>query len=232
MITTSYDRPASCTFSVHVVQPRVWPGVRVRDERRAAERDGVAVVQHPVDRVRLSARLHAFERRHVLRHRHHLRAGQLLDERVAFLMIAVRMAAEQNLRVGELEPQLLDRLLDHRHVAFVRAVDEDVALRRHDQKRREAGGSDVIQVADDLVRRKLRRLIVGPADVALKQLLLRPLASVDGHADGRPGRRISAALRRERRFKRDGDNTDAEQQRRQHASSRATSEAEYTIGAS
>ena len=41
-----------------------------------------------------------------------LRAGQLLHQRIAFLMIAVRVVAEQDLDVGELEPELLDRLLD------------------------------------------------------------------------------------------------------------------------
>ena len=92
---------------------------QVRDERRAAERHRLAVVQHLVDRMRLAARLHRLKRRHVLGHRHHLRAGQLLDHGIAFLVVAVRVAAEQDLDVGELEPELLDRLLNRRHVALV-----------------------------------------------------------------------------------------------------------------
>lgn len=65
----------------------------VRHERRAAKRHGFAVGQHTVDGVDFTTRLHCLERRDVVGQRHHLRAGELLDHRVAFLMIAVRVAA-------------------------------------------------------------------------------------------------------------------------------------------
>ena len=64
-------------------------------------------MQHFVDGMRLAARLHRLERRYVFRHRHDLRAGQLFDERVAFLVIAVCVRPEQDAHVGELEPELL-----------------------------------------------------------------------------------------------------------------------------
>ena len=111
----------------------VFPRVSRRqsgDERRAAERYLVAVVQHPVDRMLLAARFHRLQRRHVFGHGHHLGARQLLTS-VAFLVIAVRVAAEQDLRVVE-RSRALDRSLDRRDVPLAGAVDENVALRRHD----------------------------------------------------------------------------------------------------
>ena len=128
----------------------------------------------------LAAGFHRLQRRHVLGHRHHLRAGQLFDHRIAFLVVAVRVAAEQDLGVGELESELLDGLLNRRHVPLIRAVDEDVALRRDDEKGGQALGPDVIDVSDDLVGWELRRLIVGRADVALEQRLLRERVAADG----------------------------------------------------
>ena len=79
----------------------------MRDERGAAERHRISVVQDLVDRMLFAAGLYRLQRRHVLGHRHHLRAGQLFDQRIAFLMIAVRVVPEQDLDVGELEPELL-----------------------------------------------------------------------------------------------------------------------------
>src|SRR5437879_8610871 len=67
---------------------------------------------------------HVVERRNVLSHRHDGRARQLLDERVAFHLIRVRAAAEENPDVGALESQ------------------------RRDQKRAEGFGASVIEVAD------------------------------------------------------------------------------------
>ena len=104
----------------------------------------------------------------VLGHRHHLGAGHLFDHGVASLVIAVRMAAEQDLRIGELESELLNGLLNRRHVPLIRGVVEDIALRRDDEKGGQALGPDVIQVSDDFVGRELRRLIVRRADIALE----------------------------------------------------------------
>ena len=83
------------------------PWRQMGDERHAAKRNRVAIVQDSINRVRLAARFHALERGHIFRHRHHLRTRQLLDQRIALLMIAVRVAAEQNLRIRKLESELL-----------------------------------------------------------------------------------------------------------------------------
>ena len=56
----------------------------------------------------LPARLDRLQRVHVFRHRNHLRAGEVLHHRVAFLMVTVRVVAEQDLDVGELEPEVGD----------------------------------------------------------------------------------------------------------------------------
>ena len=88
-----------------------------------------------------------------------------------------------------LEAQLLDRVADRRHVALVVAVDQDVALRRGDQKRSEGSGADVIEVADDLVRRERRVLIFTRADVAPEQLVGSPdfRGLRDRHGGADPG---------------------------------------------
>jgi len=119
-------------------------------------------------------------------------------------MVAVRVAAEQDLDVGELEPELFDRLLNRRDVALVRAVDEDVALRRDDEERGEAFRADVVDVADDLVRRKLRRLIVAAADVALEERLLREGVPADRDRRARTAAAAGGRLPRGRRLRGSG----------------------------
>src|SRR5258705_4804826 len=156
---------------------------QVRHQLRAAERHGIAVVHDAVDRMVLSARLDRLQRVHVLGHRDDLPTGELLHLRVTFLVVAVCMVAEQDLDVGELEPEVGDRLLDDGHVPLVRAVDQDVPLRRDDQERAERLRPDVVDVADDLVRRKLRLLIRGGAHVAREDRPRRVDLAVDG--DGR-----------------------------------------------
>src|ERR1700730_11824905 len=81
-------------------------------------------------------------------------------------MIAMCVVAQQELDVGELEAQLLDLLLNHRHVPLVRAVDENGALWRHDEEGRQGPRADVIDVPDDLVRRKGGVLVFWRAHVA------------------------------------------------------------------
>ena len=68
----------------------------MRDERRAVKCHLFAVVQNPVDRVLFATWLQRPERSHILGYRHHLRAGQLFDERIAFLMIAMCVVAKQD----------------------------------------------------------------------------------------------------------------------------------------
>jgi hypothetical protein len=114
----------------------------------------------------LAAGLHRLQRRHILGHRHHLRTAHLLDQGVAFLMVAVGVVAKQDLEIRELEAEVGDRLLDHRHIALIGAVDEDISLRRHDEERAQRLRPHIIDVADDLVRRELGRLVRRRAHVA------------------------------------------------------------------
>ncbi len=69
------------------------------DERGAAQRHRIAIMQNTVDRVLLAAGFHSLQQRHILGHRHHLGAGHLLDESVPLLVVAMGMVAEQNLDV-------------------------------------------------------------------------------------------------------------------------------------
>src|SRR5205085_9958217 len=62
------------------------------------------------------------------------------------------------------------RILNHRHIDLVGRVDENAALRRIDQERGQALRADIIKVADNPVRRKLRALLLLGSDVALEQL--------------------------------------------------------------
>ena len=78
--------------------------------------------------------LHRFQVRYILDHRHHLRSRHLLDQGIAFLMIAVRVRTEKDLDVGKLESQLPDGFRDGRNISFVRAVDQNVSLRCGDQE--------------------------------------------------------------------------------------------------
>jgi hypothetical protein len=100
MITTSYDRPASCTSASTPVRPR-GPASR-RDEASRLESATVSPSQR--DRSGETFRLAScFRAPEHLRHRHHLRAINC-DERVAFLMITRCMTADQNLRAANLKP--------------------------------------------------------------------------------------------------------------------------------
>src|SRR5262249_10164004 len=106
---------------------------------------------------------------------------------------------EENLRVRKLEPELLDRFLDRRNISLVCTVDQDVAVRGDDQERGQTLRSNVIDIADDLVWRKLSRLIVWSADVALKQSLLRERMAANRNARARILVSSSASRRRLRR---------------------------------
>ena len=81
-------------------------------------------------------------------------------------MIGVSVAAEQDLDIGELEAELFDRFLDRRHISFIGAVDEDISLRCNDEKRAQRPGSNVINIANNLMGWKLRGLVFLRAHVA------------------------------------------------------------------
>ena len=84
------------------------------------------------------------------------RAGEFLHLRVAADVIDVRVAAEEKLDVGELEPELLHAALDDRHGIVEARVEEDMPGGRRDQKRAHAARADVVEVADELARRDRR----------------------------------------------------------------------------
>jgi len=129
------------------------------------EPDLIAVVQNPIDLRRLEERTRRFtvlkvtpaavlDYRHIAFHHHVLRARQLFDERAAGTVIEVGMADQQDLDVAETESEALHILLDHRHGTLEIAIDQNVPLRSRDQERGQVLASDVIDVRNDLVRRK------------------------------------------------------------------------------
>jgi hypothetical protein len=131
-------------------------GRQVRRECCAAERDLVAILQHAVDGMLLASWLHRSKTRDVLLHRHHLCSREFLDHGVALHVIAVGVAAEYDLHIGELEPELFDVRAQQRDAGFEVAVNEDVALRRGDQERRQFLGPDEVHVPHHLMRRERR----------------------------------------------------------------------------
>src|SRR5262245_38911018 len=95
----------------------------VRGQGRAAERDGVAVLERAVDldRLELRARRVAesevglaarLQQRFVLFRREEARAGQALQLRQAGHVIEVAVRGGQDLDITELEAELLDVRLD------------------------------------------------------------------------------------------------------------------------
>ena len=126
----------------------------MRRQSRSAERDRIAIMEHPIDGMRLAARPHVVQCRNVLFHGHDRGAGELLHERVSGHVIGMRVTPEQDFDVGELETEFLDRGADDRNSLFVIAINKDVAFRRRNQERAQLFGSDKVHAADNLVRRK------------------------------------------------------------------------------
>ena len=125
----------------------------MRRQRRAAKRHRLAILEHAVDRMGFAAgRFHALERRHILFHgHHHGAAGQFLDDGVPLHVIAMGMAAKNDLDVGHLEAKLLNGLSKQRHRVFEVGVDEDVTLRRRHQVGVQHASADRIDVSDHFV---------------------------------------------------------------------------------
>ncbi len=88
-------------------------------------------------------------------------------------MVAVRVAAQHNLDVIEIEAELRGLLLQQRNCPLEATVDEDVPLVRCDQKRRKRLRPDVVDVVDDVVcgERLVRNRAI--ANRASKQFLNR-----------------------------------------------------------
>src|SRR5216684_346155 len=64
------------------------------------------------------------------------------------------MARQQNLDIGHLEAERLDRLLNQGNGAFQAAIDEKMPLGSGDEKGSQILGTDVVNIANDLVRRE------------------------------------------------------------------------------
>src|SRR5579862_2641226 len=144
------------------------PGREMGRQSHAAQGYGIAVMQHAIDGMGLAAGADVLERRDILGYSHHRRAGQFLHHRVAGGVIRMGMAVQQNLDVGKLEAQFLDRGADYRDGFLIVAVDQDVTLRGRDQEGAELLRSYKVHVADDLMRRE--RLV--PVDVGERALAL------------------------------------------------------------
>ena len=78
----------------------------------------------------------------------------LLQQRVARNVVRVGMARQQDLDIGHLEAERLDRFLNQGNRALKAAVDENMPLGGGDQKGGQILGTDVVDIADDLVRRE------------------------------------------------------------------------------
>ena len=113
-------------------------GREMGHQRGSAQLHFVAIVQRLIQRMRLVAGPDLHQRGHVLLHGHHLRARQFFHQGVAFHVVGMRVAAEQNLDVGEFESQLLHRASDHRDRGLKTTIEQNVSLRRDEQKRRRA----------------------------------------------------------------------------------------------
>ena len=79
-------------------------------------------------------------------------------------MIPVGVADQQDFGVLELEAEFFDAGLEQRDVGFEIAVDQDVALRRGDQKTGQALAANVVEIAGDAEGRKG----LGPFGIVLR----------------------------------------------------------------
>ncbi len=137
----------------------------MRHQLRAAQRDRVAIVQHPIHMRAGTPGSGALLGRDVGVHHHQLRAGFLLDHARSFVVIAVRVADENDFRIAVFESELLDAFLDDRQILLEIGVDQNVAARRVDQVDGQICGAYVVQIAGNLKRRKLGV----PIRIALRQ---------------------------------------------------------------
>src|SRR5947209_11419025 len=87
-------------------------------------------------------------------HHHVPGAGELLDLCAAGAMVPMSVADQQNLGVTEAESKLFNAVSNQRDRIFQAAVDEDVAFGGRDQVRAQSLAADVVDIADDVMRRK------------------------------------------------------------------------------
>src|SRR5438874_4692825 len=116
MMTALSVRPPSATSIVHVVQPGVWPGVSravslappSSTVSRSCSTRSTLAPGLPGAVFSTSATSAS--------HHHEFRAGVRFDEADAFIVIAMGVADQDNLRVRVLEAEPLDALSDSGHI--------------------------------------------------------------------------------------------------------------------
>ena len=151
----NFERIAGAAFGM--------PRSEVRGNYRAPQFDRLPILERLVDLhgiepsgtpkqvVRLAA---GFKQFPLLFHGHHFRAGLLLDQRDTSRMIAVGMRDQQDLDIGIAEAEFLDARFNLGNRVNVSRVDEDIAFWCHDQEAGEVIFADVIDIADDAMRRE------------------------------------------------------------------------------
>ena len=107
-------------------------GREVRGQYRFAERNGITVVEYSIHLARLPRRGVWFATFGndliVATHYINLRAGEFLYQRVALHVIAMRVAAQQDLYIAELMAKFFDRSANEGYRALETRIDENVPL--------------------------------------------------------------------------------------------------------
>jgi hypothetical protein len=116
-----------------------------------------------------AGRAHALEIGNILGHRHGFGAGHLDDHGIGFLMVAMCMAADNNLDVREFQTQLGHRVLNNGNIRLVSRVDENVTVRSIHDEGRETFGTDVIELPMMRCGGTVCALLLAGADVASKE---------------------------------------------------------------
>ncbi len=98
--------------------------------------------------------LAGFEREICSRHGHDGRAGPPLQLGEPADVVVMLVARADQLHVGQFEAQALDIRGDRRRGFGRRGVEQDVTLGRRDQKRGDRAGADVVDIAENVQRRR------------------------------------------------------------------------------
>src|SRR5262249_2110672 len=156
LLAAVLDAPSPCSAATSVA------GRQTSDQGDASEFDFVAILQNTVNlagvpaagRVQVLALAAGSDDLLVAAHDKDLGTGHLLQQRVTRNVVRVGMARQQDLDIGHLEAERLDRFLDQGNCAFKAAIDENMPLGSGYEKCSQILGTDVVNIANDLVRRE------------------------------------------------------------------------------
>jgi hypothetical protein len=134
----------------------------VRGQSDAAEGELIAITDNLVNTngreadssARAVANVASFQRAAVGGARNHSRAAQALQPRKATCMIVMRMRVEEVFHVSNVKAQRVDVGDDLRHGLRHHAIDQKVSIGRSDQERTHRFAADIVDVSDNLERRK------------------------------------------------------------------------------